>query len=223
MIEVKNLHKTYNGVIDPINVLKGIDLKINKGEFAAIVGPSGAGKSTLLHMIGGLDQPTQGQVFFEKQDLYSLNDAALSRLRNYRIGFVFQFYHLLAGFNARENVIMPLLISQNNGIIRRDALKKGDELLKAVGLSERARHFPSQLSGGEQQRASIARALAHDPDLLLCDEPTGNLDTKNGEEVISLIKQIGKLRQMTVIMVTHNLELVKEADRVYRLKDGVLY
>ncbi|MDD4899499.1 MAG: ABC transporter ATP-binding protein [Candidatus Omnitrophica bacterium] len=223
MLEAKNIRKTYFNGKDSLEVLKAVDLKIEKAEFAAIIGPSGAGKSTLLHILGGLDSPSQGKVFFEENDLYALPEAGLAKIRNERIGFVFQFYHLLPEFNLLENVLMPALIrSQSNNDLKLEAKQRAQELLIQAGLGERLNHFPAQLSGGEKQRAAIVRGLINQPQLLLCDEPTGNLDTKTGEEIISLIKKFNQENKMAVVMVTHNIELTKTANRVYHLKDGGL-
>jgi len=222
MLEVRNIHKTYHNGKKALQVLKGVDLNIEKGRFVAIVGPSGAGKSTLLHILGGLDSPTQGKVIFDQEDIYKLNDVILCRMRNKAIGFVFQFYHLLSEFTVLENVMMPALISRDVGSTMYDVRNDALRLLGQVGLGERITHFPSQLSGGEKQRVAITRGLINRPQLLLCDEPTGNLDSKTGEGIISLLKKINLESQMTVVLVTHNLELAKVADRVYHLKDGVL-
>ncbi|MFA5114863.1 MAG: ABC transporter ATP-binding protein [Candidatus Omnitrophota bacterium] len=229
MLESRNLHKVYNHGKKDIRVLKGIDLKVSAGSFVVVAGPSGAGKSTLLNILGGIDSPSEGKVFFEGEDIYSLSDVALSRMRNERIGFVFQFYHLLPEFTVLENVLMPAWINlgykkamledaSGGGSLR----KKASGLLVMAGLEARLGHFPSQLSGGEQQRVAIVRALMNNPRLLLCDEPTGNLDSVSGEAVISLIKKINRQENMTVVMVTHNLELARIADTVYYLKDGLL-
>ena len=222
MLEVKNIHKVYNNGKKALAVLKGVDLEIEKGEFIAIVGPSGAGKSTLLHILGGLDSPTEGKIIFEEADIYALEDLAISKIRNQRIGFVFQFYHLLSEFTVLENVLMPALIDCDGRRTTDDGRRQALSLLEEVGLSERITYFPSQLSGGEKQRVAIVRGLINQPSLLLCDEPTGNLDSKTGEEIISLIKKINLQNQMTVVLVTHNIELTKVADRVYHLKDGIL-
>jgi len=222
MLEAKDIHKSYHNGKKSLAVLKGVDLNINKGEFIAIVGPSGAGKSTLLHILGGLDSPTKGNVIFEETNIYNLDDLTISKVRNEKIGFVFQFYHLLSEFTVLENVLMPALISV--GLRTQDAGRKENALglLKHAGLGEKITYFPNQLSGGEKQRVAIVRGLINNPSLLLCDEPTGNLDSKTGEEIISLIKKINQENQMTVILVTHNMELTKAADRVYHLKDGIL-
>ena len=222
LLEAKNLHKVYYNGNKQLEVLKGVNLSIDKGKFVAIVGPSGAGKSTLLHILGGLDIPTQGEVIFGGKNIYNLNDIELSRLRNERIGFVFQFYHLLSEFTVLENVSLPALINDDFESLGCDAQKKALELLKEVGLNERIKHFPSQLSGGEQQRVAIARALINKPGLLLCDEPTGNLDSKTSDEIIALVKKINLENQMAIVLVTHNAELAKTAESVYHLRDGVL-
>ena len=220
MLQAKNIHKVYNNGARELRVLKGVDLSIEKGSFLAIVGPSGAGKSTLLHILGGLDNPTEGKVIFEQEDIYALGDCALSKVRNERIGFVFQFYHLLSEFTVLENVLMPALIADSR---KEEKLKEiALELLIQAGLSERLTFFPSELSGGEKQRVAIVRGLINKPRLLLADEPTGNLDSKTGDEIISLIKRINLENQMSVILVTHNIELAKAADKVYHLRDGIL-
>ena len=222
MLEAKNIHKVYTNGKKSLEVLKGIDLKIEKGRFVAVVGPSGAGKSTLLHILGGLDYPTQGKVVFGGEDIYSLSDSAISRIRNEKVGFVFQFYHLLSEFNVLENVLVPALINSGPVARNQELRKNALEFLDRVGLGQRLEHFPSQLSGGEKQRVAIVRGLINKPSLLLCDEPTGNLDSKTGEEIISLIRKINSEEKMTVVLVTHNIELTKSADYVYHLRDGVL-
>ncbi|MFA5345287.1 MAG: ABC transporter ATP-binding protein [Candidatus Omnitrophota bacterium] len=222
MLEAKNIHKVYNDGKKDLAVLKGISLRIEEGSFIAIVGPSGAGKSTLLHVLGGLDMPTQGEVKFQGQNVYRLADAELARIRNEKIGFVFQFYHLLGEFTVLENVLMPVLISDNAQNAKQKAREKSLELLNKFGLEERLNHLPSQLSGGEKQRVAIARSLINNPEVLLCDEPTGNLDSKTGAEIIALTRKINLENKMTVVLVTHNTELTKQADKVYHLRDGVL-
>ncbi len=222
MLEAKNIHKTYNNGSKVIEVLKGINLTIEKGRFVAVVGPSGAGKSTLLHILGGLDSPTQGRVIFQEQDLYGLSDSAISKVRNEKIGFVFQFYHLLSEFTVLENVLMPALINTRHKAQGTSHKEEALGFLNRAGLSERITHFPSQLSGGEKQRVAIVRGLINCPSLLLCDEPTGNLDSGTGNEIIALIKKINLENRMSVVLVTHNIELAKVADQVYHLRDGVL-
>ncbi|MFA5100934.1 MAG: ABC transporter ATP-binding protein [Candidatus Omnitrophota bacterium] len=224
MIEARNIHKVYTAAGKALEVLKGVDLVIKKADLTALVGPSGAGKSTLLHILGGLDEPSKGNVRLFGHDLYRLSDTALSDLRNKRIGFVFQFYHLLAEFTVLENVYIPALISAGRvrAARRSDFHKRALELLDSVGLSARAGHFPSQLSGGEQQRVALARALINKPELLLCDEPTGNLDSATGEGIIALLQKIQRQSDMTVILVTHNKELAGIAHKIFYLKDGLL-
>lgn len=222
MLEAKNIHKVYHNGKKSLEVLKGIDLKIEKGKIVAIVGPSGAGKSTLLHILGGLDTPTKGKVIFQEEDIYSLTDTELSRIRNSKIGFVFQFYHLLPEFNVLENVLMPALISSEFKTRAPELKKNAIGFLDKVGLGERSTYFPAQLSGGEKQRVAIVRGLINSPDLLLCDEPTGNLDSKTGSEIVALINKFNEEDKTTVVLVTHNQELVEIADVIYFLKDGLL-
>lgn len=217
IIEVRNLHKSYINGVKELHVLKGVDLIVEKAEVTAVLGPSGAGKSTLLHIIGGLDAPSEGEVCMDGVDIYSLNDRERSKLRNRRIGFVFQFYHLLPEFDALDNVALPLWIRGENGAVAR---KRAAEILKSVGLSDRLGHRPNQLSGGEQQRVAIARSLVNDPDLLLCDEPTGNLDSETGKNIIELLWDFNGKRKLTLIIVTHDAEIAKMAQRVLHIKDG---
>ncbi len=218
MLEARNLHKIYNHGAERLHVLKGIELSIRKQRFVAILGPSGAGKTTLVHLLGGLDSPSEGSVFFDGQEIYRLSDNQLAELRNRRIGFVFQFYHLLPEFNALENVLLPALIQKGRVNLRQEA----ERLLELVGLKDRMRHFPAQLSGGEQQRLAIARALINQPDLLFCDEPTGNLDSSTGRNIISLLRELNQIRKMTVVLVTHNQEVAESADELFYLRDGLL-
>lgn len=222
MLKAQKIHKSYNNGSKSIQVLKGLDLDIDKGRFVVIAGPSGAGKSTLLHILGGLDSPTEGKVLFEEADIYKLSDPDLGKIRNEKIGFVFQFYHLLPEFTVLENVVLPAFIAGRHKSNPQNVKQQALELLKELGLGERIAHFPNQLSGGEQQRVAIARALVNRPAMLLCDEPTGNLDSKTGSDIISLIKKINTETRMTVILVTHNTELTRFADSVYYLRDGIL-
>ncbi|MFA5155792.1 MAG: ABC transporter ATP-binding protein [Candidatus Omnitrophota bacterium] len=222
ILEAKDIHKVYNDGSKVVPVLRGVTLSVKKGGFVAVTGPSGAGKSTLLHILGGLDSPTSGSIAFEGKDLARISDSRLCRIRNKQIGFVFQFYHLLPEFTVLENVLMPALISQQHASAGRQLKKEALGLLEGVGLSERIAHFPSQLSGGEKQRVAIARALINKPELLFCDEPTGNLDSESGSGIAALIKKVNLENKTAVVLVTHNLELAKSAERVYHLKDGVL-
>jgi len=202
-----------------LNVLKGITLDIARGEMIAIVGASGAGKSTLLHMLGTLDRPTSGNVLFDGQDVFALSEDAQAEFRNKRIGFVFQFHHLLPEFTALENTFLPALIQNRPAD---DAQKEAAQLLADVGLSERLHHKPGELSGGEQQRVAVARALMQRPDLVLADEPTGNLDTHTGEALFGLLRKLNKSLGTTFVIVTHNDKLSAQADRIIRMEDGLI-
>jgi len=202
-----------------LRVLKGIDLILKRGEMLGIVGASGAGKSTLLHVLGTLDRPTEGTVYFEKLDIFRFSDAKLAQFRNKRIGFIFQLHHLLPEFNALENVLIPAFIA---GVNQDDAGKKARRLLEEVGLKERLNHKPGELSGGEQQRVAVARALMNDPDLILADEPTGNLDSKTSDSVFHLLKRINQEKKQTFVIVTHNNQLAEKMDRIIHLADGII-
>jgi lipoprotein-releasing system ATP-binding protein len=219
LLTARAIRKVYNQAIKPLEVLKGINLDIKLGEILAIVGPSGAGKSTLLHILGGLDTPSEGEVFFSGKDIYKFSDRQRSSFRNKNVGFVFQFYHLLPEFSAIENVFMPAVIMHNDGSKLRDRAK---EILGKLGLAERLNHFPAQLSGGEMQRVAIARALVNEPDVLFCDEPTGNLDSASGEQIKKLLWKINKENRLTIVIVTHDEKLVADADRVLHIRDGLI-
>ena len=212
MIKVESLQKSYGS----LKVLKGIDLEIADSTVVTIVGASGAGKSTLLHLIGTLDRPDEGRVLIDDTDLYKLSDKQLADFRNRNIGFVFQFHHLLPEFTAVENVALPAMIA---GLSKDAALKQASELLDYLKLSDRLTHKPSQLSGGEQQRVAVARALVNNPKLILADEPTGNLDSKNGKEVMELLTDLHK-EGTTIVMVTHSQRDAGYADRIINLFDG---
>ena len=220
LVSVQNLHKSYPTVGGgKLTVLAGVDLEIERGEILAIVGESGTGKSTLLHLIGALDRPDEGKVLFEGREVFGRSDADLAKFRNDSIGFVFQFHHLLPEFTAAENVAMPALIGRT-GMTK--ALKRAHELLDLMGLADRAEHVPSELSGGEQQRVAVARALMNNPKMVLADEPTGNLDAKTSarlhEELATLSREMGQ----TFVIVTHNPDLASRADRVLALEGGLL-
>ena len=217
LIEAKNIEKTFLVNNNQLQVLKNVSIKINNSESISIVGLSGAGKSTLLHLLGLLDIPTNGEILFDGVNVSKLNDDEQSVIRNNKIGFVFQFHHLLPEFTILENVIMPSLISNNNYNISKN---KGLELLEIVGLTERINHRPNELSGGEQQRAAVARALINNPSILLADEPTGNLDSHNAELVHSLLFKFQKENKMSLVIVTHNIELSKQTNRRITLIDG---
>jgi len=221
MLRAKNVHKVYGSLHKKLAVLNGIDINIEKGRMVSIVGPSGAGKSTLLHLLAGLDEPSKGEIFLEEVNINKLSDSELSRIRNEKIGFVFQFYHLLPEFNVLENVLMPALIS-NAQSLKAGSRQRALDILAQVGLKNRMTHFPNELSGGEQQRVAISRALINNPQMLFCDEPTGNLDSKTGGEIMDLIKLMRDRNNMTVVIVTHNEELAAIADNVFHLRDGRL-
>lgn len=203
-----------------LEVLKGINLSVKKGEMVGVVGASGAGKSTLLHILGTLDRPSDGKIYFEGVDLFSLTGKQLASFRNKRIGFIFQFHHLLPEFSALENVMLPAFIA---GADKTDTENKAKELLDEVGLKDRLKHKPGELSGGEQQRVALARALINGPDLVLADEPTGNLDSKTSNSMHELLNRINEERNQTFVIVTHNSNLAKRMERVVHLIDGRVY
>ena len=217
LVLIENLHKSFQHEGRTLEILKGIDLNIYPGQILAIVGPSGAGKSTLLHCMGTLDLPTSGRIRLAGEELTTMGGSRLAAVRNQTIGFVFQFHHLLPEFNALENVMLPGLIQ---GRSRREMEKRAAALLEEVGLSHRGSHRPGELSGGEQQRVAVARALALDPKLLLADEPTGNLDTATSDAVHDLFFQISREHGTTIVVVTHNPAFAERMPRVVRLRDG---
>lgn len=219
MVTVQQLHKSFHTPGGVIEVLRGIDLRIKRNERVAVVGTSGAGKTTLLHILGGLDAPTSGAVRVEGESLFALRGHALDAFRNRTVGFVFQFHQLLPEFSALENVMMPRLIA---GESRHLAAEKATALLSEVGLGQRLTHKPGALSGGEQQRVAIARALVNEPQLLLADEPTGNLDTCTSDEIVALLNRMHASRGLTMVIVTHNLPLAASLDRTVKIEDGVL-
>ena len=219
LMEVRGLSKTYNSGPNRVEVLKNISLTFESGTTTALVGASGAGKSTLLHLLGALDRPSDGTVLFREENLFQKSDRDLALFRNKNIGFVFQFHHLLPEFTAVENVMMPALIAR---VDKAKAMETAHSLLTDVGLGHRLTHRPGELSGGEQQRVAIARALALSPDLLLADEPTGNLDMKTSEDVHALLHEMQLKRGLTLIIVTHNEQLAAAMERTIRLVDGQL-
>ena len=220
LIRIVDLYKSYYDGLTELPVLKGVDLEVKKAEIVAIVGASGVGKSTLLHLLGGLDRPTDGTIFYDGEDIFALNDHDLDRFRNEEIGFVFQFHHLLPEFTAFENVAMPGLIARQEPDIAQNRAK---ELLEYVGLGERLEHRPFELSGGERQRVAIARALVNQPKVVLADEPTGNLDQKTSEAVHDLLWTLNDQFNQTFIIVTHNQPLAQRADRLIQLVDGQVF
>jgi putative ABC transport system ATP-binding protein len=215
MIELREVSKTVMSGTEPLTILQPLTLQIPRGQFVAIVGPSGSGKSTLLGLVAGLDSPTTGHVIIDGVDITALGEDALAKLRGEKIGFVFQFFHLIPSLTAYENVIVPMEIA---GIA--DAAARTDALLDEVGLRGRAHHYPSQLSGGEQQRVALARALANDPPIVLADEPTGNLDSHNGRHIMELLRTVHTRRGSTIVLVTHDAELAAMADARLVLRDG---
>jgi len=218
VIELKDVSKTYRMGEVEVPVLKDVSLKIGENEFVAIMGPSGSGKSSLLNMVGCLDRPSSGKIFLDGTDISTLNDSELAKLRGKKIGFVFQFFHLYPTLTAKENIELPMMIIE---LDRETREKRATELLKIVGLENRAEHLPSQLSGGERQRVAVARALANNPSLLLADEPTGNLDSKKGKEIIDLFIRLNK-EGRTIVIVTHDQQIASYAKDMIKIKDGMI-
>lgn len=219
LVQSRGLKKSFKVGDDYLEVLRGLNFSIMRGEMLGIVGVSGAGKSTLLHIIGALDRPTEGDVIFNSQGIFKMTDIQLAEFRNRKIGFVFQFHHLLPEFTALENVMLPVLISKKG---KDEAIKEAKRILTEVGLRDRINHKPGQLSGGEQQRVAVARALINNPQLVLADEPTGNLDSKTSEDVYELLYKLNREMGQTFVIVTHNDTLVKRMTRVIRLADGMI-
>ena len=218
LLKAEHLFKSYKTIKNvELSVLKDVEIEIIQNSISVIVGASGAGKSTLLHLLGALDKPDSGKVFYQDKNIFKLSNDSLATFRNKNIGFIFQFHHLLPEFTALENVSIPQMI---NGISFSKALVKSKGLLKVVGLSNREDHKPAELSGGEQQRVAVARAFANDPQIIFGDEPTGNLDSKNSEAIHKLISELRDQFKMTFVIVTHNSNLVEMADHVYEIKDG---
>ena len=215
LIEVKDAIKTYQTGEDCFNALNCVSLSVEKGEFVAIVGASGSGKSTLLHLLGGVDRPTSGKIIIDGEDIYKLNETNLAIFRRRQVGLIYQFYNLIPILNVKENITLPCDLDGQK--VEQSRL---NELIHTLGLEKRVNHLPNQLSGGQQQRVSIGRAMINNPALMLADEPTGNLDSKASDEIISLLKISNKKFNQTVIMITHDLEIAKEADRVITIEDG---
>jgi len=219
ILKVNNVKKSYRMGKVLVSALRGVSFEAEEGEFLTIFGPSGSGKSTLLHLIGCLDRPDDGEIFIDGANVLKLNDDKLAELRLNKIGFVFQFFNLLPRLTALKNVELPLTI---RGIPEKEALSKAEEILQLVGLEARMNHKPSELSGGEQQRVAIARALINNPKIVLADEPTGNLDTKTGWEIVQLMRKLNEERKQTFIIVTHDPHIAETADRIIHLKDGLV-
>jgi len=220
LLITKNLHKSFHINGQELHILKGIDITIYQGEMIAIMGASGVGKSTLLNILGALDRPTTGEIIFSGTNIFEKSDAELASFRNRKVGFVFQFHHLLPEFNALENVMLPTMILKMD---QRKAISLAEDVLSRVGLKDRMKHRPGELSGGEQQRVAIARALITNPGIVLADEPTGNLDSHTGEDVFALLKRINREYNTTFVIVTHNEKLALQADRILKMVDGQIY
>lgn len=215
ILKVENLTKIYGKDTTKVIALDNVSFSVAKGEFVAIVGASGSGKSTLLHLIGGVDRPTSGKVFIDGKDIFKFNDDKLAIFRRRQVGLIYQFYNLIPILNVEENISLPLSLDNRDV----DSEKLND-LLKLLGLQNRKNHLPNELSGGQQQRTSIGRALITNPTIILADEPTGNLDTKSSDEIVALLKKSNKELKQTIIMITHNMEIAKEADRIIKIEDG---
>lgn len=215
ILRAEKLTKVYGKEPNLVTALDGVSFSVEKGEFVAIVGASGSGKSTLLHLIGGVDRPTSGKIFIDGRDIYELDDDALAIFRRRQVGLIYQFYNLIPILNAEENICLPLELDNRTA----DA-DKLDSLIKLLGLSERRAHLPNELSGGQQQRVSIGRAMITDPAIILADEPTGNLDSKSSDEIVELLRKTNREFKQTVIMITHNPEIAKCADRILKIEDG---
>lgn len=219
IIEVKSLYKSYmEDEVAKVQVLKGVNINIKQGEFVAILGPSGSGKSTFLNIIGGMDLPDKGQIIIDTMDITKLNDNNLSDFRLHKIGFIFQFFNLIPMLTAKENISLPSEVKN-----KKKDIEYINMLIAKLGLKDRENHYPAQLSGGEQQRVAIARALVNKPRIILADEPTGNLDSKNSKAVIELLKEISEEMKLTIILITHDKEIASYADRILNMMDGVLY
>ena len=214
-LKVENLSKIYDLNVDKVKAIDNISFEVKKGEFLALIGVSGSGKSTLLHMLGGVDKPSSGKIFLEGQDITKLSDNKLAVIRRSKIGIIYQFYNLVQFLNVEENITLPLLLDN-----KKVNPKRLDMILSVLDMEERRKFFPNQLSGGQQQRVAIGRSLIYSPSVILADEPTGNLDSKNSETIIKLFKELNKKLNQTIIVATHNLEIAKQADRIIELKDG---
>ncbi|MCV9885538.1 ABC transporter ATP-binding protein [Metabacillus halosaccharovorans] len=215
ILQIENLSKVYGKGETAVTALDNVSFSVNKGEFVVIIGPSGSGKSTLLHLLGGVDQPTSGKVYIDGTDLYNLNETQLAIFRRRQIGLIYQFYNLIPILTVEENITLPLLLDEH-----KVDLKQFDEIVDKLGLNHRLGHLPNQLSGGQQQRVSIGRALISNPAIMLADEPTGNLDSKNSEEIMELLKMFNKTFNQTLIVITHDERIALQADRIISIEDG---
>lgn len=215
ILKIENLKKVYGSGETEVKALDDISFQVEEGEFIAIIGPSGSGKSTLLHSIAGLEKPTSGNVYFYDKDIYKMNKKELTILRRQKIGIIYQFYNLIPTLNVEENIILPIELDR-----KKIDTKKLDEIIKFLGLEKRKKHLPNELSGGQQQKVAIGRALMINPTIILADEPTGNLDSKSSEEIMQVLKKANKDYKQTIIMITHNLEIAQLADRIIKIEDG---
>lgn len=215
ILKIENLKKVYGSGETKVKALDDISFQVEEGEFIAIIGPSGSGKSTLLHSIAGLEKPTSGKVYFYDKDIYKMNKKELTILRRQKIGIIYQFYNLIPTLNVEENITLPIELDR-----KKIDTKKLDEIIKFLGLEKRKKHLPNELSGGQQQKVAIGRALMINPTIILADEPTGNLDSKSSEEIMQVLKKANKDYKQTIIMITHNLEIAKMADRIIKIEDG---
>jgi lipoprotein releasing system ATP-binding protein len=219
-IEVKNLKKIYQTEEGKVEALKGVNFSMEKGDMIAIMGPSGSGKSTFLHLLGAIDIPTEGEIFIKGKNIYKMKDDEKATFRNKNIGFVFQFHYLLPEFTALENVMIPKLLYEKN---EKEVRKNAIEILEKLNLGDRLNHKPSQLSGGQQQRVAIARALINNPDIIIADEPTGNLDSENTKTVMEIFKKLNTEKKVSIVIATHDIDIAKYCYHTYYMKDGVLY
>ena len=215
ILKIENLKKVYGSGETEVKALDDISFQVEEGEFIAIIGPSGSGKSTLLHSIAGLEKPTSGKVYFYDKDIYKMNKKELTILRRQKIGIIYQFYNLIPTLNVEEDITLPIELDR-----KKIDTKKLDEIIKFLGLEKRKKHLPNELSGGQQQKVAIGRALMINPTIILADEPTGNLDSKSSEEIMQVLKKANKDYKQTIIMITHNLEIAKLADRIIKIEDG---
>lgn len=215
ILKIENLKKVYGSGETEVKALDDISFQVEEGEFIAIIGPSGSGKSTLLHSIAGLEKPTSGKVYFYDKDIYKMSKKELTILRRQKIGIIYQFYNLIPTLNVEENITLPIELDR-----KKIDTKKLDEIIKFLGLEKRKKHLPNELSGGQQQKVAIGRALMINPTIILADEPTGNLDSKSSEEIMQVLKNANKDYKQTIIMITHNLEIAKLADRIIKIEDG---
>jgi len=220
ILKAHNIHRYYPSGNTKLEVLKGVDVDVKEGEILSLIGQSGAGKSTLLHILGGLDVPNEGEVFLNSDNIYKLSDSKRAQVRNKHVGFIFQFFYLLPEFTALENIMIPSMISSTRSLSKQETIGRARSLIAQVGLESREHHKPGQLSGGEQQRIAIARALMNKPELVLCDEPTGNLDSENSKKLTVLLKELNKKNNQTFLIVSHDMSVAEIGHRIIKIDDG---